>query len=412
MKYHITILLCYFTTVTVFSEEPAHSTADIKSRRAALLKRFPESDTNGDGILSARELAAHIKEQQSSPEMKARLKRILQRFPEADTDKDGKLSREELPKLQSANNKQGTRRSRRGDAPKVVATVPDVPYGKHKLQRFDLWPVPDAKEPTPLVLFIHGGGFRGGDKSLIKRGLVETCHKAGVAVAAMNYRLTDSGPYPMQMHDAARGLQTIRHRAKEWNIDPERVVSFGGSAGAGISLWLAFHDDLADPKSDDPIARQSTRVLAAGAMNGQPTYNIHTFRKWFGVPDLPLGPAMPAFYGINGEADIEKPAVKALRQDASPISHLDSSDRASVYMTYSRPDTKVTRDTPSAIWVHHVQLGLKLKEAMEALGLECTVTAPDKPVGKRMYGSLEIFLISKVTGEIKNSDSDRLKKAN
>lgn len=395
MKHSIIILLCLFSTVTVFSEEPDRPAGDMKSRRAALLKRFPESDTDGDGVLSGRELAAHIKKQQSSPEMQARLKRMLQRFPKADTNKDGELSREELRKFQTANMKQGTRRSRRGNAPKVVATVPDVAYGDHKLQRFDLWPVPDAKKPTPLVLFIHGGGFRGGDKSLLKRGLVETCHKAGVAVAAMNYRLTDTGPYPMQMHDAARGLQTIRHRAKEWNIDPERVVSFGGSAGAGISLWLAFHDDLADPDSDDPIARQSTRVLAAGAMNGQPTYDIHTFRKWFGVPDLPMGPAMPAFYNIEGEADIDKPAVKSLMKDASPISHLDSDDRVSVYMTYSRPDSKVTRETASAIWVHHVLLGLKLKAAMEALGLECTVTAPDMPSEKSPYGSLEEFLISK-----------------
>ena len=403
MKHLFPILLCIFSTSTGFSQEPSRSADDVKARRAALLKRFPESDTDGDGMLSARELAAHVKKQQASPEMQARLKRMLQRFPEADADKDGKLSGEELRKFRVANQKKGTRRTRRGNAQKVVATVPDVAYGDHKLQRFDLWPVPDAKAPTPLVVFIHGGGFRGGDKSLIKRGLVETCHKAGVAVAAMNYRLTDTGPYPMQMHDAARGLQTIRHRAKEWNIDPERVVCFGGSAGAGISLWLAFHDDLADPESDDPIARQSTRVLAAGAMNGQSTYDIHTFRKWFGVPDLEMGPAMPAFYDIEGEADIEKPNVKALMKDASPISHLDRNDRVSVFMTYSRPNSKVTLETPSAVWVHHVLLGLKLKEAMESHGLECTVTAPEMPAEKSPYGSLEDFLISKARGERKVS---------
>ncbi|WP_339735180.1 alpha/beta hydrolase fold domain-containing protein [uncultured Gimesia sp.] len=401
MKYHIIILLCLCSTATGFSQEPDRPVRDPKSRRAELLKRFPKSDTDGDGVLSSRELAAHIKKQQSSPEMQARLKRMLKRFPDADADKDGKLSRDELRKLQTANQKQGTRRSRRGNAPKVVATVPDVAYGEHKLQRFDLWPVPDAKAPTPLVVFIHGGGFRGGDKSLLKQGTVETYHKAGVAVAAMNYRLTDSGPYPMQMHDAALGLQTIRHRAKEWNIDPERVVCFGGSAGAGISLWLAFHDDLAEPGSDDPIARQSTRVLAAGAMNGQSTYDIHTFRKWFEIPDLAKGGAMPAFYGIEPDASIDTPAVKALMKDASPISHLDSEDRASVYMTYSRPNSKVTRETKSAIWVHHVLLGIKLREAMEALGLECTVTAPDMPAEKSPYDSLEDFLISKATGKNK-----------
>ena len=115
-------------------------------------------------------------------------------------------------------------------------------------------------------------------------------------------------------------------------------------------------------------------------------------------PDLAMGPAMPAFYNIEGEADINKPAVKALMQDASPITHLSKDDRASVYMTYSRPDSKVTKETESAIWVHHVLLGLKLKEAMDALGLECTVTAPGMTAEKSPYGSLEDFLISKAKG--------------
>ena len=85
-------------------------------------------------------------------------------------------------------------------------------------------------------------------------------------------------------------------------------------------------------------------------------------------------------------------------QDASPITHLSKDDRASVYMTYSRPDSKVTKETESAIWVHHVLLGLKLKEAMDALGLECTVTAPGMTAEKSPYGSLEDFLISKAKG--------------
>ncbi len=398
MKYHITFLICLSWSATGFCQEDVRPSGDLKSRRAELLKRFPKSDTDGDGALSARELAMLRENQRSNPEVQARLKQTLQRFPRADANKDGKLSWEELRDFQASSRNKGTPSSRRAHAPTTIAPVPDVPYGEHKLQRFDLWPVPDAKKPTPLVVFIHGGGFRGGDKSLVRRGTVETYRKAGIAFASMNYRLSDSGPYPIMMHDAARGLQTLRHRAEEWNIDADRVVCYGGSAGAGISLWLAFHDDLADPESDDPIARQSTRILAAGAMNGQSTYDMHTFREWFDIPDLAMERALPAFIGVEDDADLEKPAIRALMKDASPIANLTRDDRASVYMTYSRPNVEVTRDSQSAIWVHHVLLGMKLREAMEALGLECTVIAPDMPAKKSPYDSLEDFLITKAKG--------------
>ncbi len=399
MRQALSILFCSILMVSSGQcQEPAERGDPATDRRAELLKRFPEIDTNGDKVLSARELATHLKKMRSGPEAKSRLKVILKRFPGADANKDGELTWTEWREFQAANRRNNSQPFRRSNASRVKAAVPDVAYGDHDLQRFDLWPVPDAKKPTPLVVFIHGGGFRSGDKSLVRRETIETYQKAGIAFASLNYRLSDSGPYPIMMHDAARGLQTIRHRAKEWNIDPKRIVCYGGSAGAGISLWLAFHDDLADPSSEDPIARQSTRILAAGAMNGQSTYDMHTFREWFGVPDLEMGPALPAFLGIKSNADLDKPAVRALMKDASPISHLSKDDRASVYMTYSRPNSKVTKESNSAVWVHHVLLGLKLREAMQDQDLECIVTAPGIAPENTAFNSLEAFLIAKLKG--------------
>ncbi|MEO2047672.1 MAG: hypothetical protein ABGX16_13990 [Pirellulales bacterium] len=56
------------------------------------------------------------------------------------------------------------------------------------------------------------------------------------------------------MHDAARALQLVRSKATEWNIDKQRIGASGGSAGACSSLWLAFHPDMANPASSDPVA--------------------------------------------------------------------------------------------------------------------------------------------------------------
>ncbi len=332
-----------------------------------------------------------------------RLAEFLQRFPQADTNKDGTLSREEFRSFQALRRRQQEQqRASQDDGPSP--THADVAYGEHEKQRFDLWLLPSAEEPTPLVIFIHGGGFRGGDKSGVQPRVPQRYLDQGVAFASMNYRLSDVGPYPIMMQDAARGLQMIRHRAKEWNIDPERIVCYGGSAGAGISLWLAFHDDLAEPESDDPIARQSTRIIAAGTTGGQSTYDMHTYREWFGVPDLPMHNALPAFYGIETEADLEKESVRELMRDASPITHLTDDDKVSVYMTYGQPNSEVTRETPQNTWVHHVLLGLKLKEAMEKLGLECHVSAPGTPAKDDPYGSLAAFLIAKAKGEADSAD--------
>jgi len=144
--------------------------------------------------------------------------------------------------------------------------VADVKYGEHPRNVLDLWR-PKGDGPFPLVLYIHGGGFRQGDKNTLSPAALKSYLDAGWAVAAINYRFTDAAPAPAQYLDCARALQTLRYRAKEWSLDPRLVASTGGSAGAGTSLWLAFHEDLADPKSDDPIARQSTRLTAVALVN-------------------------------------------------------------------------------------------------------------------------------------------------
>ena len=82
------------------------------------------------------------------------------------------------------------------------------------------------------------------------------------------------------MHDAARALQFIRSKAKEWNIDKTRIGAAGGSAGACSSLWLAFHDDLANPKSKDPVLRESSRLQCAAVIGAQTTLDPKQMKEW------------------------------------------------------------------------------------------------------------------------------------
>ena len=342
-------------------------------------------------------------ESSQSQTLEEKLQAFLKRFPESDLNQDGQLTREEVREfnIQRRKNRVGDRVQ---DRQRPEPTVADFAYGDHEKQCFDLWAVPLQKggagntdmpttqNPTPLVIYIHGGGFRGGDKRAFNPAVIEDYHNRGIAFASMNYRLSDVGPYPIMMMDAARGLQTIRYHAAKWNIDPDRIACFGGSAGAGISLWLAFHDDLAEPESDDPIARQSTRIRAAATSNGQSTYDLFTYRDWFEVPDLAPHEAMFPLYDVKNPSDWRTPRVRRLMKDASPITHLSADDDAPVYMTYNRPNVPVTKETNQSVWVHHYRLGAKLKTAMEALGKECHVVSRGDRKKDVAFASIADFL--------------------
>ena len=143
-------------------------------------------------------------------------------------------------------------------------TLSGVRYGAHDRHILDFWKAPSEK-PTPLVLVIHGGGWLSGSKERLDRFVdTEALLKSGISVVAINYRLMKHSkgitpPVKAPLYDAARALQFVRSKAAEWNIDKTRIAAAGESAGACSSLWLAYHDDLADSASDDPVARESTR---------------------------------------------------------------------------------------------------------------------------------------------------------
>jgi acetyl esterase/lipase len=113
-------------------------------------------------------------------------------------------------------------------------TVADFKYGPHERNVLDFWQAKSDK-PTPLLFYIHGGGWMGGDKKGIA---VEPFLKPqGISVVSINYRYISQAqdvvpPVKAPLHDAALALQTVRSRAAEWNIDKTRIGASGGSAGA------------------------------------------------------------------------------------------------------------------------------------------------------------------------------------
>jgi len=245
----------------------------------------------------------------------------------------------------------------------------NVAYGPHERNVFDLWQA-KSNRPTPLVIYYHGGGFRGGDKRSISVPLLKRLLDGGVSVAAANYRLSNAAIFPAQMHDSARALQFIRHHAAKYNLDPKRVGATGGSAGAGISLWLAFHDDLIEPRSPDPIRRQSTRISAAVVYAAQSSYDPRLIQKMFNTGQV--HPALVALFGMNSPADVADPKFHPLFEEASAINHATRGD-APVLLFYPQSNDPLPPDSSGEQHIHHPKFGFLLKEKLDRLGVQCVL---------------------------------------
>jgi hypothetical protein len=269
-----------------------------------------------------------------------------------------------------------------GDDPKpqtgaLQPTHRDVHYGPHARNLLDFWQA-GSDHPTPVLVSIHGGGFLGGNKSVSPQ-LLKQCLESGISVAAITYRFSNQAIAPAPFQDAARAIQFIRSKAGEWNIDPKRMAATGDSAGAGLSLWLGFHDDMADPKNDDPILRQSTKLTCMVVFDGQTSYDPRFIRTLFPGKDTYKNPALAKLFGVDLDKLDELPAEKyRLFEEVSAINHLTKDDPP-VLLIYSRPIG--TEITSQGIGIHHALFGKVLKEKMDALGIPCEVDAGNQRLG-------------------------------
>ena len=319
-------------------------------------------------------------------ETNARLKAALQKYPEADTNKDGILTMKEGRAFQA--------KMKAGDSGKAAAgkfRAPDhanVAYGPHERNVFDIW-FADAAKKTPLAIYIHGGGFKAGSKEKLDESELNQLLAAGISVAAINYRYISNAPLPAAHNDAKKALQFIRSKAQEWKIDKDRIAAFGGSAGAQICMWLAFSDEMADPKSENPIERESTRLTCVATSGGQTSNERDFYIERIG-PLLGEGKTVESLVKpLGGESDPEKVRVAtwgaATLEEADQIAkrhtalELISADDPPIFMKYSMSPSAQVPGDPKRVrgWlIHHVVFGTALKEKTDALNLEAHLKYP------------------------------------
>ncbi len=279
----------------------------------------------------------------------------------------------------------------------IPATFTNEKYGEHERNVFDIW-LADSEEPTPLVIYIHGGGFVGGDKSRYydSEDWVRFL-EAGISVATINYRFMNQAPYGIlaSMSDSKRCLQYVRYNAEKYNIDKSKIACSGGSAGAGTSLWLAFSDEMADIESKDPVLHESTKITCAGAFATQSTYDI---LQWSDILELPLNKTpeekhtIARAFGIKSAMGIDLYAQTAIREELDFLGKMD--ENAAPFFVYNRREGGIPTNDDEL--QHHPVHAKILKEQADKVGAEAIVYAPAIGITHESGKDLVDFFLEKL----------------
>ncbi|NVO19772.1 MAG: carboxylesterase family protein [Bacteroidetes bacterium] len=240
--------------------------------------------------------------------------------------------------------------------------------------------LPASDHPTPLVIYIHGGGFAMGQKNepygwRNKDIAYFLDHK--IAFATINYRFfkpDDSAGVNVCLQDIRKAIQYIKHNSKRYNIDKELVGCYGTSAGAGSSLYLAFHDDFARI-NDTSLYGESTRLRCAGAIATQATYDL--FRWMDYIPGLRMVvnlkkkqfyPAIANFYGYQDYKGFE-PVRKRVTHELDMLDMISPDDPPVYVMNLQKQRLPINYNYIQ----HHRRHALILAKIMEKQQLEFIV---------------------------------------
>jgi len=242
-----------------------------------------------------------------------------------------------------------------------VSEPVEVKYGDHRQQNVVFYQAKSDK-PTPVVFYVHGSHYQGGDTIDFL--------EHGISVVTVHYRTVPSSirdnielPVKASMDDVVRALQFVRSKAADWNVDKTRIGITGGTRGGLLSLWLAFHDDMADAKSDDPVARESTRLYCAAVIDGLVTLDPQELRQL--MPDYDNRSTAYYFRLTDFQSLIDNRAkILPVIKEYSPIEHVTMDDPPiAIFYGEKKPA---------------VAMGDKLEKRLKDAGVDVVRILPDQ----------------------------------
>lgn len=215
---------------------------------------------------------------------------------------------------QSAN-RAGNEKTKQFALPDGIERMPNLEYARPDgiSLKLDLYRPTEAQSRLPVVVFVHGGGWKNGSKESVKKRLWLVPN--GFAIASINYRLTNAGKWPDQINDCYAAVRWLRKNAERYNLAPDKIGCWGTSAGGHLAALMGTR-----PYPDHEVT--SSRVQAVC--------------DWFGPTALMTMPPNNVGNGRTA-ADVANSngakllgatvrEVPELARDASAIDHVSSDD--------------------------------------------------------------------------------------
>lgn len=203
-----------------------------------------------------------------------------------------------------------------GAAPDIRSHI-DIPYARvdGKTLLLDLH-LPARVENPPLVIYLHGGAWRLGDKTEVPPFLVDR----GYAVASLDFRSSEEARFPANVHDIKAGIRFLRAKAAQYGYRADRIAVSGSSSGGHLAALVGTtggHPELEGTLGDHLAVSSSVQAVVAwvGA------YNLNTIISQTTPEGLQL--RVPALQLLLGALPEEVPELARL---ASPVTHVDRAD--------------------------------------------------------------------------------------
>jgi acetyl esterase/lipase len=256
----------------------------------------------------------------------------------------------------------------------------DVVYGRMypEFQKLDAYLL-KSEQPAPVVIEIHGGGWRRGSKSqfVYQGNLIGAILEAGISVISIDYRLSPQHTIPAPMEDTVRAVQFVRSKAKKWNLDPNRMAALGGSAGAHLGAWVALHGDLAKPGSADLVERFSSRLTCFVALSGPMDLTRVRLAELARQPlrGQDFANAFTAAFGCTAEQFDNHPAVRKRIREASPLFLVSADDPPGFLLAAAAEAMEANRHPPIPEVIndpHSAWHSVLLADAMTKVGGKVT----------------------------------------
>jgi acetyl esterase/lipase len=258
-------------------------------------------------------------------------------------------------------------------------TRADVAYGPHPDELLDVYLPPQGNAPFPVV--IHFGTLWKASKRA--PGLKWYADNRIAFVMVQMRTMTEAyekkvdAPVSWPLLDARRAVQFVRFHAKQWQLDPERILLMGSSQGSLPALYVGCSGEKATPNAADPVERVSTKVSGVVAFISQPSIDPKQMQDW--VPGVKWGePALGCSFDESlKRRDELLPKIKQWSPD-----YLLGQGSAPIYFHYTHGLTKPTDVKLMPYLVHSPKWALGFQKLAQKQDVPCYVDFPEHPAEK------------------------------